>query len=507
MTMKKPYHKLKDLAQTSATWQSISDLLSWDQDVCMPPQGSVLRSAQHRLIGIKLHQSKVSSRFKKLLAQLIDMETGVILDTSLSLREQAAVKLWRKDYLSHLKLPASFVGQMTQLTSTAVSVWKEAREHNSFSSFAPYLEKIVRLSQQKCRYLSYLDHPYDALLDTYEPGCTVAKLNPLFAQLKQQLTGLLKKIQAAPSLNPSFLKTPCDLTLQFEWGKKLLEMMGFDPLASRLDLADHPSCSTFCASDIRMTTRIASSDFMSNISSILHEAGHGLYGRGLPAADYGTPLAETASMGLDESQSRLLETRIGRCYEFWHYALPSLQETFPQLKQTSLFSFYQGINQVTPSFIRVEADEVTYCLHIILRFEMEKDLIAGVVKVKDIPDVWKQKMQELLGICPPDDASGALQDIHWALGYFGYFPSYALGNLYASQLFETFTSCHLDWKERICQGDFSSLHSWLHQHLYMHGRQFSPEEFMMNITGKPLSTDPFTDYLLKKYTTIYGLSP
>ncbi|MGR3912404.1 MAG: carboxypeptidase M32 [Candidatus Rhabdochlamydia sp.] len=504
MKQKTPYHKLCELSKERHAWKTVADLLHWDQEIYMPEKGASFRAYQNALIAVKLHQCEISPQFKRLLSQVINLTTGDVLDSSLSAKEQKALLLWRKDYLHQKKIPSSFISEFTTLTSNAVSVWIEARNQNSFALFEPYLEKIVRLSQEKCKYLSYQDHPYDALLEEYEPGCTVAKLTPLFNALKEKLCALLKQIQTAPSVDSAFLQRECDPDLQFAWGKKLLFIIGFDPAASRLDHAHHPSCSGFYPSDIRMTTRIDKNNFISNIYSVLHEGGHGLYARGIPLAHYGTPLGEQASMSIDESQSRLWETRIGRSYAFWEYALPLLQEALPSLQGLSLSAFYQGINHVTPSFIRVEADEVTYCLHIILRFEIERDLISGALLVKDVPRVWREKMEELLGISPPSDTLGALQDIHWSLGYFGYFPTYALGNLYASQMFNSFLETNPEWSKQLSQGNFSLLHTWLEKHIYQYGRQFSPDELIFNISKNPLSEAAFTGYLTKKYQAIYA---
>ncbi|MGH2612870.1 MAG: carboxypeptidase M32, partial [Rhabdochlamydiaceae bacterium] len=409
----------------------------------------------------------------------------------------------RRNYLKAIKLPNSYIKNFVTTTTKACSAWSDAKKESNFKKFAPHLEKIVQLNQKKATYIGYKESPYDTLLDLYEPESTSAKLVPLFDSLKIGLKTLLQKIVLKPPIDKSFLKQNFDPMAQLEFGKTLLKAMGFRPTVSRLDLSSHPFCSPMHPTDIRMTTRIHRDDLMSNIMSALHEGGHGLYGQNLPLQFFGTPLGEQASIGIDESQSRFWETRIGRTRPFWHYFLPQLQAAFPQLKTISLDQFYTTINTVSPSFIRVEADEVTYTLHIIIRFEIEKMIIEGALKVQDIPHVWNQKMHELLGITPPNDALGCLQDIHWACGSMGYFPTYALGNLYAAQFFEKFAQDCPDWENKVSQGNLAFICEWLKNHIHQWGQQLTPQELIEKVTGKPLSEKPYLDYLHEKYQKIY----
>lgn len=500
---KTPYDQLVEFSREIATWGSVSCILEWDQETYMPKDAIELRSAQNSLVTSHTHKLKVSAKYTKLLKALINIETAEILDPALDAPKQAAVKIWRRDYLKSIRIPQSYIKTFVTTTTKACSAWADARKTSHFKTFAPHLEKIVKLNQKRAAYLGFKDSPYDALLDLYEPDCTAQKLTPLFNALKAGLKTLLHKITAATPPDRSFLKQPFDTKAQFEFGKQLLAAMGFSHDASRLDISSHPFCTSIYPHDIRMTTRLFENDAMSNIYSILHEGGHGLYGKNLPLEAFGTPLGEQVSLGIDESQSRFWETRIGRSLPFWTHFLPKLQTTFPQLSTITLDQFFPAINLVEPSFIRVEADEVTYSLHIILRFEIEKMLIEGNLKVKDLPAVWNQKMEELFGITPSSDTVGCLQDIHWSMGSMGYFPTYALGNLYAAQFFEKFAHDHPDWETKVAQGNLLFISEWLKTHIHRYGRQYTPEELVMKVTGKPLSEKPYLDYLNKKFQSIY----
>lgn len=500
---KKPFDQLHGLSNALYAWISLQALLDWDQEVMMPSAAIEFRAYQTALAAGQVHKIKTGKKFSHLLQQLIDLDSGKILDPHLTAPQVAALQAFRRDHLQAIKLPTTFVKNFVTLTTNACHVWAKSRKASDFSIFAPQLEKIVHANRKKADLLGYQDHPYDALMDLYEIGMTTKQLIPLFERLKIHLKSLLKKIQAQPPPDNAFLKQEFSPEIQLQFGKKLLKYLGFLPENSRLDLSIHPFCTGLHPLDVRMTTRIRHNDVMSSIFSTLHEGGHAMYNQGFPLEWQGTPLCESASLGIDESQSRFWETRIGYSLPFWTHFLPLLQKDFPQLKNVSLEAFYAAINHVNPSFIRVEADEVTYNLHIILRFEIEKALMEGSLKVKDIPDVWNQKTEELLGIIPMSSAQGCLQDIHWAMGSLGYFPTYALGNLYASQLFTTFEKTHPDWQERLARGDLIFIREWLKSHIHRWGRQFTPTELIQNITGRPLDETAYIDYLQKKYQALY----
>jgi carboxypeptidase Taq len=489
--MKRPFEKLTELSKTISTYKAMQELLEWDQEVMMPQEAILFRSDQTAQIAGHVHKLKTAKKFGQLLEQAASQEQ--------SSQERAALRAWRRDYDVANKLPSSFVKQFASLHMTSCHIWAKARKENNFSLFAPYLEKTVKLCRKKADYLGYKDHPYDALIDLYEIGMTTHQIAPIFDRLKKSLKALLGTILTKPKVETPFLNQEFSPEIQLQFGKKILKHLGFSSNNSRLDLSTHPFCIGLHPLDTRMTTRIHTNDVMSSIFSVLHEGGHAMYNQGLPVAWAGTPLAEAISLGIDESQSRWWETRIGRNRSFWSFFLPLLQKDFPQLKSATLEPFYKAINRVLPSFIRVEADEVTYNLHIILRFEIEKGLIEGSLKVKEIPEVWNQKMQELLGITPKTDTEGCLQDIHWAMGSLGYFPTYSLGNIYAAQFFAVFEKSHPDWEKRIEKGDFAFIREWLKREIHQFGRQYTPGELIQKVTGKSLDESAYLAYLESKY--------
>ncbi len=496
---KDPFTKLSLLSTKIATLQSILSLLEWDQETYMPEGALQSRSDQLQLVSTLLHKQKTSPSYKKALSDLIDLPTGAIKQKEASLEVQAAAREWRRQFLQEDKIPASFVKSFTKCTSAALHAWSQAKNNNNFSLFSPHLEKIVSLSRKKAELLGYKEHPYDALLDLYEPNLTVATLTPLFKQLKEALIDRLAKTQKRPLKNtPSLGIFPEEL--QKKTGQFLLEVMGFSKDTSRLDISSHPFCTGIHLTDNRMTTRIDLNHPASNIYSVLHEGGHALYHQNLPEKYYGTPLCEAVSYGVDESQSRLFETQLGKSFPFCSFLFPKLQEIFPEnLSAISLEDFYQFINQVAPSEIRVEADEVTYSLHIILRFEIEKGLMEGSIKVKDVPAIWNAKMQETLGITPSSDATGCLQDIHWAMGGIGYFPSYVIGNLLAAQLFSTIKTTFPAWEKKVEKGDLSFLKSWLQENIHQYGKIYTPQELIFKATKKPLGVEDYIKYLNTKF--------
>lgn len=498
------YKKLQTLSQSTTRLDSVLRLLEWDQETYMPKGAIGYRALQIEDLASLVHKQKTSVKFAKALSQLIDIETGEPIHSSLSPAQLAAVKHWRRDYLMDKKLPTSFVKNFAKTTSNGLAAWAEAKEEGKFSLFAPHLEKIVALCKKKASLLGYTEHPYDALLDVFEPGLTVKKVTPLFERLKHSLTDLLRKIAASPQIPTDFLHGNFAADKQLLFGKKVLRSMGFQDDEHRLDLSSHPFCTEINPKDMRLTTRIHSSQLLQSLFGVIHEGGHGLYHLGLPEEHYGTPLREAVSLGIDESQSLFWEKRIGRSTPFWKHFYPLLQKEFPeQLAGVYFEDFYRAVNHVHPSMTRVEADEVTYCLHVILRFEIEKALIEGSLKVKDVPQVWNEKMRSYLGISPASDREGCLQDIHWAMGVIGYFPTYALGNLYSVQLFDAFDKAHPEWKEAAAQGKLQPILSWLHDNIHKYGKQYSAEELIFKATGQPLSEVPFVHYLEKKYQALY----
>lgn len=505
--MASAYDKLHSLSKTIALMASIEGLLDWDQETFMPKEAIEIRSQQCEFLASLVHRQRTSKSLAKALSALVDIEMGEYKDDRLSPPQIAALREWRRDYLKAVKLPNAFVKQFAKTTSTACHVWKTAKEHNDFKTFFPHLEKVVSLSRKKADILGFKEHPYDALLDLYEPDMKASFLTPLFSKLKLSLTQLIKDISVKTPFSEEFLYRHCPKHKQLEFSQKILHKMGFHTGSSRLDTSAHPFCNGMHPKDTRMTTKVHPENVMTCIGAVLHEGGHGLYNMNLPPEQYGSPLGQQISLGIDESQSRWWETLIGQSYFFWQYFFPLLQEEFPeQFKGVLLEDFYRAINAVKPGFIRIEADEVTYNLHIVVRFELEKALIEGALKVKELPDAWNAKMREYLGISPEFDAQGCLQDIHWSLGYIGYFPTYTLGNLYSVQFFNAFEKAHPNWKEQVAKGSLDFIRDWLKENIHKHGRQFTPSELCQKVTGKLLNEEPYVNYLKEKYGTLYHLA-
>ena len=503
----KLYKDLFEKSKKIHLLRSVESLLSWDQETYMPGGAAAARSEQLELMASLAHEEQTSKEFQKALEKLIDLDTGKVLGTDLNPLQKAALREWRRDFLLAVKLPNSFVKAFAKLTSESLVAWQTAKKTNDFPLFAPNLQKIVEMCQQKADYLGFKDDPYDALLDYYEPELTTKEVDKLFKNLKVQIVALLTKIRAKKQVDDSFLFGKFNENKQLKFGKEILSAVGYDLNKGRLDISSHPFSSAFHPTDSRITTRFEKNAFFGCISAILHEAGHGLYEMGLLSEHYGSPLGEAISLGIHESQSRFWETCIGQSRPFWKHFLPLLKKHFKgPLEKVSLEKFYKGINKVFPTFIRVDADEVTYSLHVILRFEIEQMLINGTCAVADLPGIWNEKMEELLGVSPPTDREGCLQDIHWSMGAFGYFPTYTLGNLYASFFFEAFEKEHPDWAKRVEQGELLFIRDWLIDNVHRHGRSLSAKELAKKIGKRELSSAPYVNYLNNKYKEIYSFS-
>ena len=494
---------LKQLSIEIHYFTSILSLLHWDQETYMPPAGIRARSQQIAQLSALVHQKKTSRSFKQALGKWIHLSSGKPKVKGLKKSELALLREWHKDFLRATRLPPSFVKTFSQVTSEASQIWSIAKKENNFQLFAPSLEKIIALCREKAERLGFEDHPYDALLEAYEPCMTTRKVEVIFSGLQKELTRLLQKITASRPIDARFLGKKVGEAIQLELGNWLLSKLPTDKTCTRLDLSAHPFSTSLHPQDSRITTRVLPNGFMSNLFSVLHEAGHSFYEMGLPLETWGTPLSEATSLSIHESQSRWWETLIGRSLPFWKHLYPELQKKLPFLKNIRLERFYRAINQVKPSLIRVEADEVTYCLHVIVRFEIEKELIQGTLAVADLPEAWNQKMKEYLGITPPNDREGCLQDIHWSLGDFGYFPTYALGNLFSAHFFSAFAKEHPDWESRVVEGELSFIREWLRNNIHKWGRMYNSEELAKKVTGKPLTERAYCSYLNKKYGDIY----
>lgn len=504
--IEKEYENLHQLGRKVRILTGISHLLDWDQETYMPPGAALIRSEQLELLAGITYSEKTSSKFRSALSKFIDIPKGTVIAKGLSSEKQAAVCEWRRDYLKAKALPKKFVEDFARTTSQSISAWRSAKKDNNFSYFVPFLDKLVGMARKKADFLGYESHPYDALLDEYEPGTTTADITKLFGNLRISIKDLLKQIATKKQVDDSFLHGKFSPEKQMEFSRDLLRQMGYSDESGRLDLSSHPFSLAPHPTDSRITTRIHPTSLMQSISAVLHEAGHAFYEMGLPQNQYGSPLGDYVSLGIHESQSRWWETRIGQSKPFWKYELPILSTKFDKkLDGVTLDAFYRAINKVEPSFIRVEADEVTYPLHVILRFELEKALIEGSLKIRDVPEAWNAKMKELLGITPSNDAEGCLQDIHWAMGGFGYFPTYTLGNIYASHFFKSFENDHPNWESQVASGEFQFIREWLTNAVHQHGRRYSAQDLLKKVTGKKINSDAYIEYLTDKYREIYGV--
>ena len=489
---------------------SAAALLSWDQETYMPAGGGEARAEQISTLQGIAHQKLVSPEIEGLLAAWIDPESGETRDSPGEAWDEPSRSLLRevwRDYSRAKKLPSDFVVKLSRECSLAQQVWAEAKENHSFSQFLPNLRTVLSLKREEAEYLGYRDSPYNALLDVYEPGATIAALRPLFAQIKERLVPLLKKIQQSPvQIDDTMLFHTFDQARQLEFGRMVLIAMGYDFERGRLDLSAHPFTTSFHPTDVRVTTRVHEHDLQSCLFSCIHEGGHGLYDQGLDPRYFGTPLGDSVSLGIHESQSRMWENCVGRSRPFWRFFYPMLQQTFHhQLRSLDGEQFYAAINRVKPSLIRVEADELTYNLYIMLRFEIEQDLIEGRTRPEDLPGIWNRKMEEYLGIVPSNDAEGVLQDVHWSLGAFGYFPTYTLGNLYSVQFYEQAKLEIPHLEDEIAAGQLMVLQRWLGQKIHRWGRMFTPDHLSRRVTGKSLDPEPFLSYVEKKYGELYKL--
>ena len=420
----------------------------------------------------------------------------------------ANLREWRRDYEQGTRLPHALVRRRAELTAQANSVWQEARANNRFAAFAPYLGELIALSREIADRLGWQGERYDALLDLYEPGLTTAVIETFFADLRAHVVPLFQQIAASPVKGNGALLRNAEFPIagQEALGLAVTEALGFDYRAGRLDISAHPFTTSFGRKDVRLATRYDLAWPFQSLMGTIHEAGHGMYDQGLPEEHEGTPLGETVSLGIHESQSRFFENNIGRSRAFWQYWYPRFQQEFPgRVEHISFDDFYCLINDVCPSLIRVEADEVTYNLHIMVRFEIERDLFRDAIPPADLPAVWNDKYQRYLGITPATDRGGVLQDVHWSWAYFGYFPTYSLGTVYAAQLEAALRRDvpDLDWQ--MASGDFSQPLSWMREHVHCYGKLYRPKELIEKATGHPPSAADYVAYLTRKYSQIYRL--
>jgi carboxypeptidase Taq len=494
---------LKARMQDVLSLRAASNLMGWDQQTMMPRGGAEARARHLETLAKFAHVHFVDAETARLLEKAA-AETSSLPATH---DDACLVRVTQRDYNLACKVPADFVAELTRLTALAHEVWAKARAENNFADFAPTLAKIMALKQQEAQYLGYSDHIYDALLDTYEPDVKTADVTAMFDTLKVDLIPLVRAISArADSVSAVPLHQPFDEAKQKAFAEMVIGHYGFDFSRGRQDRAVHPFCQSFSQSDVRITTRYDANWLSPAFFGTLHETGHAMYEQGSAPEIDAHGLGGGASLGVHESQSRLWENVVGRGRAFWQHFYPQLQATFPeQLGKVDLDNFYRAINKVAPSFIRVEADEVTYNLHIIIRFELERDLLAGKMPIGNLRDAWNAKYQEYLGIVPPTDTLGVLQDIHWSAGLVGYFPTYSMGNLLSVQLFNKAVAAHPSITTELAEGKFATLRQWMHENLYRHGRKFTPKQLISNATGEAMQSRDYMAYLKAKYSAIYGL--
>ncbi len=477
-------------------------VLGWDQETYMPRGAIEARAAQLGTLGRLAHELFVADETAELLAAAQKEVEGMEYDSD----EASLVRVAERDFEKATKLPSELVAELARASSLAQQAWQEARSEADFGRFRPHLEKLLELSVQKAEALGYEEHIYDALLDEYEPGMTKSEVESVFDRLRSDLVPLAMAIVAVDREKHSFLLSSYDIQSQWDFGVAIMRDFGFDFERGRQDRSAHPFTTTFSINDVRVTTRIHEDFLPAGLFGSLHECGHALYEQGISAHLERTLLAGGASLGVHESQSRLWEILVGRSREFWTHYYEPLQERFPgHLGDVDREQFYRAINKVEASLIRVEADEVTYNLHIMMRFDLEIDLLEGRLEVADLPEAWNAKAEEYLGLVPADDAEGVLQDIHWSLAAFGYFPTYALGNLMSVQLFDRAKDEIRDLDNQIGRGEFGELLSWLRDKIHRHGRKLTANELLERAAGSKLSEGPWLEHIRRKSSDLMGV--
>ncbi|WP_404452809.1 carboxypeptidase M32 [Virgibacillus necropolis] len=488
----------KELLKEQNAYRETIMLTHWDMRTKIPKKGVEQRSEVVGFLSEKLHQIETSEKMKNFIDVLKEHSEDDFIKKTVAECEEI--------YERNRKIPSAEFKEYVMLQSKSESIWQEAKEKDDFSLFQPYLEQLVEYNKKFANYWGYKDHIYDALLDNYEPGVTVKTLDQVFPDLRKSLTGLLDQISASSvKPDPSVLEGHFPKEKQEAFSLAILEKMGYDFSSGRLDETIHPFAIALNQNDVRVTTNYDETDFRTAVFGTIHEGGHALYEQNISKSLANTPLSDGTSMGIHESQSLFWENFVGRTKSFWNSHYDLFKSFAPKnLQEVPLDDFYRAVNEVKPSFIRIEADELTYPLHIMIRYELEKGLINGDIKVADLPRLWNEKMQEYLGVTPPNDRVGVLQDIHWSGGDFGYFPSYALGYMYAAQFNHTLQK-ELDVDRQIASGNFTPIREWLTKNIHQYGKMKKPLEIVEDVTNEKLNSDYLVNYLTEKYTDIYKL--
>ena len=498
--MSEKLNQLKEILGEVSDLNHAASVLSWDQQVNMPPGGGEARGQQLATLGKLSHEKSTSDKVGKLLDDLKQEFAGSDSD------DAALVRVAARNFDKTMRVPSEFVSEQAVVTTAAFEAWVEAKKKSDFSIFHPHLEKVFDLARKYVSFFPPSDHPYDVLLDDYEPGMKTADVQGIFDKLRPQQVKLIRNIKSAKQVKADFLHKKYAEKKVWDFSAAIASKFGYDFTRGRQDKAAHPFETSFSVNDVRITNRYEPDNPLATLFSGMHEAGHAMYEQGVNPAYERTPLANGVSSAVHESQSRMWENLVGRSLPFWEYFFPELKRAFPtQLDGISAKTFYKAINKVEPTFIRVNADEATYNLHIMLRLELEIGMIEGKIAIKDLPEIWNAKMQEYLGITPPDDAHGVLQDIHWSAGLIGYFPTYALGNLVSAQLWEKINKDIRDLDEQIHNGKFDTLLAWLRKNIHVHGHKYDPQDLVKKVAGSKIDPSAYVRYLTKKYSDIYGL--
>jgi carboxypeptidase Taq len=506
-TLEKTHPKLQEL-KTRLTEindiESAAELLYWDQATYMPPGGAAARGRQMATLRHLAHTKFTHPAIGQLLEDLRSYEDSLPYDSN----EASLIRITRRDYERAVRIPASFTAKLSQHCVQSYEAWAKARPANDFAAVQPYLEKTLDLSLEVAHFFPGYEHIADPLIDEADYGMKASTLRQLFAHLRQQLVPIVEAIASQPIADASCLHQNFPEAEQIEFSLKVIDQLGYDFHRGRQDKTLHPFATKFSTGDVRITTRVRENDLNEGLFSTIHEMGHALYEQGVSREFEATPLAGGTSSGVHESQSRLWENLVGRSRNFWKFFYPQLQAVFPtQLSEVSLETFYRAINKVERSLIRTDADEVTYNLHVMIRFDLELQLLEGSLAVRNLPEAWNERYRADLGIVPPSDTNGVLQDVHWYSGMIGgMFQGYTLGNLMSAQFFEAALKAEPEISTQIETGNFNTLHNWLKENIYQHGRKYTAAEVVERVTGAPLSIAPFIRYIQRKYGELYGLN-
>lgn len=506
MTITEALERLRALDRNVRHLGHAVAVLSWDQETGMPPAAVEERAEQLAVLGGIAHEKAVDPEIGRLLERLGSDQATPAGDPALSDLDRDFVRVVRREYDRAVKLPRDLVEDSARAEGLSQAAWAKAREADDFAAFAPHLRAMLGFAKKKAACWGFADRPYDGMIDLYEPGMSEASIAAAFGPLSRRLSGLVGRIASKGEPDVSFLEKDYPVEGQDAFARKLMVKLGYPTDRGRLDLSAHPFSTTLGADDSRITTRYFTRNVLSGLFSVIHETGHALYELGFGADIRGSALAEGASMGIHESQSRLWENVVGRSAAFWRGRFDDFKAAFPaQLAGVGVDDFYRAVNAVKPSLIRTDADEVTYSLHVALRFDLERRLFSGELDVDQLPAAWRRAMKDLLGVEPETDADGVLQDIHWSMGSFGYFPSYALGNLYGLQFWKALRKDLPDVDLSIERGEYAVVLGWLRERVHARGRRLDPAGLLAAVAGEALSPEPFLDYLETKYAALYSL--